>query len=205
MRAMSIKILRVAIIPAGAFVAWGFWGLEIFAIRDGWRSTAWLSGFNWSAIPICVVIASVCAFTVEPDRDRFGPLPFILCASILFLSAFLMSKTALEEFYASAMGAALGALFPYDALLKLVYGGLAVSFILPLLARWRLGPMRLRVIFALAAALLFVEPASYFIGRLALFRPHHELDDVKFGYPVLLAALFVPSVMHFASKRISSE
>ena len=52
-------LVRVVLLVAGAFAACGLWLGEISWVK-GWQGLAWLSGFNWSAFPISILIVSLC-------------------------------------------------------------------------------------------------------------------------------------------------
>jgi hypothetical protein len=194
-------------ILAAAFLAWGLWLAEIFLVK-GWFSLEWLNGFNWSAIPICMVIAASCAFSVPPVQASHGqasqrPALFSALAAAMFLAAFAASRAALDDIFSSWQAAppSLG------SLLQLILSGAAVSVALPLSARWLIAPVRTGAAFAIAAVLLLAMPAS----ALAIWlfpAPTGQTDTlhaIKMGYPVFWTALFVPLVLRWVSKRPSQE
>lgn len=199
------RYARLAVIPAGAFAAWTFWWLEMFVVRKGEHFALWLSEFNWSAIPICGIVAAMCAFTIRSRHDRYRPLIFVTSAALLFLSAFVVTKAAFEAFYANAMGAGFGMSFQYGPLLQLLCADLGVAILLPLLARWALGPVRLWTIWVLTLGLFLIVVASELISWSGLFNSHGELQAVRLGYPVILSAIFAPLVMHLGSTRSPPE
>jgi hypothetical protein len=201
------------VILAAAFLAVGIWRAEIFLIR-GWFNQplddrfpwSWEHGFNWAAVSICTLIASVCAFVARPARGVTRLTAFLVCASAMFLTAFVTSKAALDDFFAFAFSHGIGPPAGLIALLPMALSGVAVSVALPLLARWLLAPVRMWTMFALAATLLLVTPLSALTYRLLVdCLQCMGINDIKLGYPVFWTALLVPLVLHLGSKSPRPE
>jgi hypothetical protein len=205
---------RHAVILMAAFLAMGLWRAELFLVR-GWLglqddrfSWSWESGFNWAAIPICALIASVCAFSVHPFYFSIRPFysaarlaMFVTMASIMFLAAFVISKAALDNFFAFAFSHGAGRPAGLIALLPMALSGVAVSVVLPLLAREMLAPVQLWTMFALAAALVLIMPLSALtFCLLADSCGQMGINDIKLGYPIFWTALLVPLVLELGSE-----
>jgi hypothetical protein len=198
---------RYAVILMAAFLAMGLWRAELFLVR-GWLGLqddrfpwSWESGFNWAAIPICVLIASVCAFSVRPFYGATRLAMFVTMASIMFLAAFVISKAALDDFYAFAFSHGAGRPAGLIALLPMALSGVAVSVVLPLLAREMLAPVQLWTMFALAAALVLIMPLSALtFCLLADSCGRMGINDIKLGYPIFWTALLIPLVLQLGSE-----
>ncbi|HYR85046.1 MAG TPA: hypothetical protein VE422_13270 [Terriglobia bacterium] len=58
------KTIRFSLFLLGALAAWGLWLAEILWVK-GWAGLAWLSGFNWSVLPICALIVVMASYFVN--------------------------------------------------------------------------------------------------------------------------------------------
>lgn len=200
-------VRRYSVILMAAFLAMGLWRAELFLVR-GWlglqddrSSWSWESGFNWAAIPICALIASVCAFSVRPLYSAARLAMFVTLASIMFIVAFVISKAALDDFFAFTFSHGAGRPAGLIALLPMALSGGVVSVILPLLARQMLAHVQLWTIFALAAALVLIMPLSAFTFCLLVNSCERiGINDIKLGYPIFWTALLVPLVLQLGSE-----
>lgn len=183
-----------------AFGSLAFWVAEIFFLK-GWTGLNWLNGFNWSAIPICFLIALACALAIQrsnaPGRPR--RVLFILSTSVLFFAAFVVTRQASisltsREFFvpADVRGSAISA--PVGALVfvLLSWAITAIGVVLfanrfvALLSWWTIG--------AVAAAIALVPVATLLTVRIVLAPGGHSdlMQGLKMGYAVFWTALLVP-------------
>jgi hypothetical protein len=169
-----------------AAVCWGLWLGEVCLVT-GWAGLAWLSGFNWSALPICAVIAVTSSYAVSLQAGWRARMMFVLAAGALMAGAFAAGRQAVFDL--------VSAWVPYyPALVTLAAAGLAVSAGLPAAAGWRLAPVQVWTPAAVAAALLAVLPLSFMTVTVfpAFNGATDEVHAIKMGYPVLWTALLVP-------------
>jgi hypothetical protein len=186
--------LRLLLPVVGAFSAWGLWLGEVCWIK-GWAGVAWLSGFNWSAVPICFVIVTISSYVVAEGAPWRNRLAFIASGFALALAAFVVARWAIFDFFSfeffyggEVYWAALA-----DVLI-VIAAGLAASIGFALAAHRWLAPLRVRTAGLLAAALVAVVPLSLVTIKIvpALNGSEDTIHAFKMGYPVFWTALLTP-------------
>jgi hypothetical protein len=189
-------LLRFSLPIVAAFAAWGLWLGEVCWVK-GWAGLAWLDGFNWSALPICAVIAVTASYAVSPDAAWRGRIRFVLFGFMLTTGAFAAGRQAMFE-----IGTAW--VFPYyDPFVTLAAAGLAVSAgLMAAASRW-LAPVHVWTVVTIFVALVLVLPLSFMTVAVfpALNGSTNDLHAIKMGYPVLWTALLVPLALHLGRKR----
>src|SRR5262245_36586276 len=142
-------VLRASLFVGAALFAWGLWLGEVVWVK-GWASLSWLDGFNWSALPICAVIAVTSSYAVSPPHGLRARMKFVLVGFVLMAGAFAIGRCAVMEFFSAW-------LVPYYLpLIWLAAAGLAVSAgIAAAAGRW-LAPIHAWTVAAVAGALLAV-------------------------------------------------
>ena len=78
----SRATIRLLLPVAAAFAAWSLWLGEVF-----WINGARLSAFNWSALPICLLIVGVSSYVVTERAPWRGRIAFIGSSFCLTLGA----------------------------------------------------------------------------------------------------------------------
>ena len=166
------------------------WWAEIRWIK-GWNSLAWLSGYNWSAIPICLCIAGVCSIALGRSIAPRRRLYFVGVASLLMWVAFDIGRAALFEL-GNTWAPRAGLLDTWLATLLLADVG--VAFALVFCANKLLVPLHAWTGALLFVALSAVAPLSAATIQLipALRGQTDAVHAVKMGYPVFWTALLVP-------------
>jgi hypothetical protein len=192
-----VKIATCAIV---ALVSWGLWVAEVRWIK-GWTGLAWLSGFNWSSLPICGLIAGACSYLLAPHIRRTARFNFILLAFSLTGAAFFVARFGLMEWLSTwnVRGFAIGAAG------SIVVAGLAVSIGLAALANKWLAPMHPWTAALVAGALMAVLPLSF--ATVTIFPAFNGSTDgihsIKMGYPVFWTSLLVPLALQLGRKKTS--
>ncbi len=180
-------IERAGIVVVAAALAWGIWCAGI-AWFNGWEGLNWLWGFQWGAVPVCVVIAAASAVAVTRDHDAVRLSIFILLASGLCLGAFAAARAELYTLFSRALepvGAG-----PH---IRLALYGIAVAAGLTWLTLRLLTPLAWWTALCLAGALLLALPLA--LATVAVFPGERHSDffnAIRLGYPVLWTALLVP-------------
>jgi hypothetical protein len=187
------RVQRVAVllvVLAGALAAWSMWWTEIWWFK-GWNSLAWLSGYNWSAIPICLCIAAVSSIAPARSIPLGRRLCFVGIASLLMWGAFDIGRAALFELGQSWFPRG-GGLDTWLATLLLADVG--VAFALFFCANKLLTPLHAWTSLLLLLALSAVAPLSAATIHLipAVRGQTDAVHAVKMGYPVFWTALLIP-------------
>jgi len=191
------RAIRLSILVGGAFAAWGLWLAEVRWVK-GWEGLAWLSGFNWSALPICALIVVVASYVTPARASRPDRRVFIGVGWVLAIAAFAVARRAtFELFSGSAMGRA--GLGPAAVLL---IAGAAVSAGLALSASRWLAPLRRWAGVLVAVGLALVLPLSVATIRLlpALNGSTDQIHSIKMGYPVFWTAVLVPLALRLGRR-----
>jgi hypothetical protein len=194
--------LRLLLVVAGAFVAWGLWLGEVVWIK-GWTGLAWLSGFNWSAVPICFLVVAVASYLVTERATWRNRLAFVASGFVLAMAAFVAARAAAFDLFSFKFfyGQSINWWAVRD-LLFIALAGIAVSVGLAVAAGRFLTPVRGWTVLLLAAALLLALPLS--LVTIEIFPALNGSDDaihsVKMGYPVFWTALLVPLALRLGRR-----
>ena len=186
----------------GAALAWGLWIAEVVWIT-GWAGLAWTSSYDWSCIPISLVIMATSGHFVAPAAPWRRQFLFVIVGSVLAVAAFQLSKSSLVELFSETMFGA-GALAP-------MLLALAVAILFPLglavAAHSTLIPVHLWTAPLLGLGLVLVGPLSLATIKLlpALNGATDALHAIKMGYPVFWTALVVPIALRLGVKRTAPK
>jgi hypothetical protein len=195
---MMGTLLRASFLIVSASAAWGLWLGEVCWVK-GWAGLAWLDSFNWSALPVCAVIALTSSYAVAPEAGWRQRMTFVLLGGALTAGAFAIGRQAVIDFFSAW-------LVPYhEPLVTLAAAGLAVSAGLTAAAgRW-LAPLHVWTAAIVAVALVLAVPLSVVTVAAfpALNGSTDEIHAVKMGYPVLWTALLVPLALRVGRKRLT--
>ncbi len=175
-----------------ALAAWGLWYGEVF-----WINGASLWAFNWSALPICLMIAGVSSYAVAAQAPWRGRAFFILSGFGLSLTAFLIARKALLQFFNVGMGPM--RMPDFRLPIVVIFVGFVLCMGLVIAARRWLAPMRRWTAGLVFAALILVLLLSFW-GRTS---DPETARAVKLGYPVFWAAFLVPLAL--AAGRVSDK
>jgi len=183
----------------GAFAAWGLWLTEVYWIK-GWAGLAWLSGFNWSALPICALVVVLCAQSVAVDVQRLNRARFIAIGFVLAVGTFAVVRWAAFELFSGSISAPL---YQLEAVLVLLIAVLAFCVGLTVAVNRWLGPVRSWTVILLAAGLLLVLLLSFITIRIfpAFNGSTDELHAFKMGYPVFWITVLIPLALRLGAKR----
>jgi hypothetical protein len=186
------KVIRFSLLLGGAFAAWGLWLAEVVWIK-GWPGLAWLSGFNWSALPICPLIVVMASYSVAAHARSWHRILFFSVASVVSVTAFVIARWALFELFSGGFPGATA----FGAGIVLLIAGLIVSVGLTISGNRWLAPLHYWTGILVAVALLLVVPLSFATIRVfpALNGSTDEIHSIKMGYPVFWTALLVPVAM----------
>jgi len=191
-------LVQFAVCAIVGLVSWGLWIAEVCWIK-GWTGLAWLSGFNWSSLPICGLIAGACSYLLAPHIRPTVRLNFILFASALTIAAFVIARLGLMELLSTwnVRG------FAILAIGSILVAGLTVSIGLVALANRWLAPMHRWTAAIVAGALIAVLPLSFATVRFfpALNGSSDGIHSIKMGYPVFWTALLVPLALQLGRKN----
>jgi hypothetical protein len=186
----SLYLLPLSI---GAFAAWGLWLAEIYWNKN-WAGLSWVSGFNWSSIPICAMIASVSSFVAVSPIPSTRRFKFIGLSFALMLAAFTLARWAIFNLFSG--GYVDWGLIP--AGMALVTAWASVSIGLTVAANRLLVQLHPLTCILTAFALVLVLPLAF--ATIAIFPALNGSRDyihaIKMGYPVFWTALLVPFTLH---------
>jgi hypothetical protein len=186
-----------------AIVSNALWLGEVCLVK-GWAGLRWLDGFNWSAIPISVLVAVACVIGLPKLQRNARPSLFVVLMSALTLAAFALSRYSLM----SLMGRTYfitGGMSSHAAaeILLLILCGLALSFGIVLLTVRFLAPLAAWTVICVALAVLLALPLA--VGSIAIVPAINGATDaihaVKMGYPVFWAVLLVPLALRAGVRK----
>ena len=189
--------IRFALLLGGAFGAWGLWLAELLWMK-GWAGVAWLSGFNWSAVPICALIVVTTSYFVCARSERTERLVFVGVACAISISAFAIARYAAFELFAGGFPGR--ASFAAASIALIV--GVAASAGLALTANRWLTPLHLWAGILVAVGLLLVLPLSFATIKVfpAFNGSTDQIHSIKMGYPVFWTALLIPLALRLGRK-----
>jgi hypothetical protein len=170
---------------------------------SGWAGVAWTSSYDWSCIPISLVIMATSGHLVAPAASRRRQILFVIVGSVLEVAAFQLLRSSLVELFSETMFGA-GALAP--TLLAL-----AATILFPLgltvAAHYILTPVHVWTAPSLGLGLVLVGPLSLATVEAlpALIGATDALHAIKMGYPVFWAALAAPIALRLGVKRTPSK
>lgn len=174
---------------AGAVVAWSLWLGEVCIVK-GWEGVAWLSGFNWASLPICVVIVVVTAIFVPSRGLQTSKLKFVGTGVVITVIAFFLARRSAFELFSGATTASIGVM----AFATLALTATAVSVGLTIAGNRWLSKLHRWTAGLLILGLVLTLPMSYVTIRLlpALNGSTDMVHAVKMGYPVFWTVILVP-------------
>jgi hypothetical protein len=192
------KVIGLSLFLAGAFAAWGLWLAEVRWVK-GWAGLAWLSGFNWSALPACALIVVMASYFVTaharwPDRAMFLGVAWVIA-----VSAFAMARWAAFEMFSGGFP---GREVPGPGFVLLI-AGLIVPVGFTIAGKRWLGPLHYWTGTLVAIGLLLVLPLSFATIKVfpALNGSTDQIHAIKMGYPVFWTAVLIPVAMGLGRKR----
>jgi hypothetical protein len=189
-----------SLLLTGVLAAWGLWLAEVCWIK-GWDGLAWLSGFNWSALPICALILITASYGVSARASWRERIIFTAVGWVIALVAFVLARWAAFDLLSRGLG-----LLPrvrWEPFIAAALAGLLVSAGLTFAANRWLAAMHYWTGFLIAAGLLLVMPLSIATIKIfpALNGSMDEIDSIKMGYPVFWTAVLVPVALCLGRKR----
>ena len=198
MRAFS----RPVVLLCGALFAWGLWFMEVCWIK-GWAGLAWLAGFNWSALPICCLIATMSMYIMDVHSKSRQRWAFVAAASLSMLGGFVACRWAMFEIFSGPTTVR----HAFPALVILIGTLIGVSVVLTFAANRWLSPLHRWTTVSILCALIMVMPLSVFTIKAfpALNGSTDTVHSIKMGYPVFWASLLVPLFLTIGRKRLSSR
>jgi hypothetical protein len=191
--------VRFAVLIGGPFAAWGLWFAEVYWVK-GWAGLAWLSGFNWSSVPICALIVIMSSSILSAQAPLSARVMFLGVGFAIAITAFVIARLAVFELFSGGIPARTGP----AATAALVVSGLIVSVGLPMLANRCLVPLRRWTGVLVGLALLLVLPISFVTIKVfpAFNGSTDQIHSIKMGYPVFWTAVLVPVALRLG--RIST-
>jgi len=195
-------ITRLLILVGAAFAAWALWLIEVCWVK-GWPGLAWLTGFNWSSLPVCALIAILADYFLNDQTRFFGKIRFFITAFLISTTAFSLARWSVFHLFSGnwTNGGQLGTFLVLLAAIFLVTVGL------PLAANRWLRPIHRFTSLLLLRALLLVLPLSFATIHAfpALNGSTDQLHSIKMGYPVLWTVLLIPIALRLGRKLYSPE
>jgi hypothetical protein len=194
------KLTHLSLLLSGVLTAWGLWLAEVCWIK-GWAGLAWLSGFNWSALPICALILIAASYGVSARSACRERMIFTAIGWVIALAAFVLARWA--AFHLFSRGFGLLPTLRWEPFIAAALAGLLVSAGLTFAANRWLAAMHYWTGFLLAAGLLLVMPLSIATVQIfpALNGSTDEIHSIKMGYPVLWTAVLVPVALCLGRKK----
>ena len=192
------NVIHLLLVLAGAFAAWSIWLAEVCWVK-GWAGLAWLSGFNWSVLPICALIVTIASYVVCGDASRSRRLTFIGVGCAITIAASVVARWAAFELFSGGVPGrrSLG------AAIVLLLADLSVAAGLTISANRWLAPLHSWTGILVAAGLLLVLPLSIVTVKAfpALNGSTDEIHAIKMGYPIFWTAVLVPAALRLGRKR----
>jgi hypothetical protein len=198
MQPRTETLVVAALLLAAAFASWGLWLGEVVWLK-GWAGIAWLSGFNWSAIPIAAIVAVACSYAVSFNAPGRGRRNFVALAFALALVAFIFARAAGVEVLSSWGPNPLGLL----AIGVIVLMGIAVAAGFTAAASRWLAQLHWWTAALVLLALLLVIPLSFATIKVfpALNGSVDQVHAIKMGYPPFWVALLLPLALRLGRRR----
>jgi hypothetical protein len=192
------KVIGLSLFLAGAFAAWGLWLAEIHWVK-GWAGLAWLSGFNWSALPACALIVVMASYCVTAHARWAHRAMFLGVAWVIAVSAFAMARWAAFELFAGGFP---GREVPGPGFVLLIAWVIVPVGFTIAGKRW-LAPLHYWTGTLVAIGLLLVLPLSFATIKVfpAFNGSTDQIHAVKMGYPVFWTAVLIPVAMGLGRKR----
>jgi hypothetical protein len=186
------KVIRFLLFLGGAFAAWCLWLTEVLWVK-GWAGLVWLSGFNWSALPICALIVIMASYFVTAHTRWSKRMMFFGVGWVITVGAFAIARWAAFELFS---GAGLG------AAIFLLIAGLIVAMGLAISANRWLAPLHYWTGILVGVALLLVLPLS--VATIRMFPAFNgstdQIHSIKMGYPIFWTAVLVPLAMRLGRR-----
>jgi hypothetical protein len=189
--------IRLCLLVAGAFVAWALWMAEILWIK-GWTGLTWVNEFNWSAIPICALIAILCSYFVAAHASWDHRSLFLASAFAMIFAAFVVGRDAAINFFT-------GYFFVPATIepIKILVVGLFLSIGLAVAANRWLAPLHYWTAVLIAGSLILAIGLSVLtIQEFPALSGNQDFIHVfKMGYPVFWITLLLPIALLLGRKR----
>jgi hypothetical protein len=187
---------HITAVLAIALLSFGLWFGEINLIK-GWAGIAWLSGFNWASIPICILIALSCVLVLPKQAHKLHPAMFIVFSSILLLAVFMVARYEILSMGNSQFFSPSQMAFPGPNALPvmiLICAWIVLSVGITVFSNRVLVATRKSTPLLLGVAV----PVAIMLGLLtvkiipAINGSKDAIHAVKMGYPVFWLATLVP-------------
>jgi hypothetical protein len=195
-------VVPIVAVIAGAVGAWALWLGEVLWLK-GWTGLGWLSGFNWSALPICLLIMAISSYSVGNGAGWRQRAKFIVGGLLVSCAAFALARWSMFELFAGGVPPRFGG----QPGLQLLLAGIGAGIAIPAMAdRWltpmsRWSPILLLLAWAGALPLSYATIAWF----PAINGSSDEIHAIKMGYPVLWTALLTPIALRLARRRPSAS
>lgn len=162
----------------------------------GWSGLAWLFSFNWSSIPICLLIALSISLLLPLRRPRPKRM---LCVAFSFstvLAGFIIARWIAFEWLYRSMVPNASAGF----LITLLLSSLVLSLSLFSCAHHWLTPLRIWGMPLLFGSLFLAVGLSFITIRVfpAISGSTDSIHAFKMGYPVFWMALLMPYALRLS-------
>jgi hypothetical protein len=191
------RVIRFSLFLGVAFAAWGLWLAEVLWVK-GWAGLAWLSGFNWSALPICALIVALASYFVTEHAGWSERVNFVGLGWVITVAAFAIVRWAAFELFSGGIPGRVGV----GAAVVLLIAGLIVSVGLTISANRWLVPLHYWTGILIAVGLLLVLPLSVATIKVlpAFNGSTDQIHSIKMGYPIFWTAVLVPLAMRLGRK-----
>src|ERR1043165_44534 len=191
--------MRFVLVIAGALAAWGLWLGEVVWVK-GWAGLEWLSGFNWSALPICLLIVVISSFFLTTQCAWLGRIKFVGAGSVLTVGGFVAIRSAAFELFS---GGAPGSPTVWIAASIVIGSVFIVAIGLAVFANLWLVPLHAWTGVVVAIGLFLTIPLSFMTIAYfpALNASTDELHAFKMGYPVFWGAMLIPLALELGRRR----
>lgn len=195
------KAIRFSLLLAGGVTTWALWLSEVVLVK-GWEGLGWLSGFNWSALPISALIIVMCSYFLTERANWSQRTIFLGVGYVIIVAAFSIARWAAFELFSGGILDGAG-LAPTVVLLA---AGLMVSAGLTISANRWLVRLHYWTGILVALALLLVLPLSFATIRVfpAFNGSTDQIHSIKMGYPIFWTAVLVPVAMRLGKEKEST-
>jgi hypothetical protein len=190
-------VRSVAWSVGGALAAWALWLAELFWVK-GWTGPAWAESFNWSALPICALIATSCSYFLAPSAPWPPRRLFIGTAFALNVTAFVVARWALTHIYG---GRALIGPDPLDLTVLWLASLMLATGVATAADRW-LAPLKIWTVALIWTALYLAVLLSTATVAVFPISGSDRYDGFKVGYQVFWLALLLPLSLRLARKGL---
>jgi hypothetical protein len=97
------KLTHFSLLLGDVLAARGLWLGEVCWIK-GWAGLAWLSGFNWSALPICALTLITASYGVSERVAWRERMIFTAVGWVIALAGFVLARWAAFDVFSRSLG-----------------------------------------------------------------------------------------------------